>query len=85
MREGKNTMVFFQKLMMEDKGSFPVRAEGSTRGRGELRPRAGAVPRPLENTPSSIPKVRAALTTAPFVRHNNGQSGTDLRSLRLLL
>ena len=38
--------------MMEENGSFPVRAEGSTGGRVELRPRAGAVPKPklFENT-----------------------------------
>jgi hypothetical protein len=41
----------FKNLMMEENGSFQVRAEGSTRGRVELRPRAGAVPKPFENTP----------------------------------
>ena len=45
-------MACFQNPMMEENGSFQVRAEGSTRGRVELRPRAGAVPKPFENTPS---------------------------------
>jgi hypothetical protein len=45
-----NFMACFQNLMMKENGSFPVRAEGSTRGRVELRPRAGAVPKPFENT-----------------------------------
>ena len=44
-------MACFQNLIMEENGSFQVRAEGSTRGRVELRPRAGAVPKPFENTP----------------------------------
>jgi hypothetical protein len=44
-------MACIQNLIMEEKGSFQVRAEGSTRGRVELRPRAGAVPKPFENTP----------------------------------
>jgi hypothetical protein len=44
-------MACFQNLMMKENGSFQVRAEGSTRGRVELRPRAGAVPNPFENTP----------------------------------
>jgi hypothetical protein len=45
------TMACFHNLIMEENGSFQVRAEGSTRGRVELRPRAGAVPKPFENTP----------------------------------
>jgi hypothetical protein len=44
-------MACFQNPIMEENGSFQVRAEGSTRGRVELRPRAGAVPKPFENTP----------------------------------
>jgi hypothetical protein len=48
---GESIMACFQNLMMEENGSFQVRAEGSTRGRVELRPRAGAVPKPFENTP----------------------------------
>jgi hypothetical protein len=44
-------MAYFQNLMMEENGNFEIRAEGSTRGRVELRPRAGAVPKPFENTP----------------------------------
>ena len=45
-----STRACFQNLIMEENGSFQVRAEGSTRGRVELRPRAGAVPKPFENT-----------------------------------
>jgi hypothetical protein len=45
-------MACFQNPIMKKNGSFQVRAEGSTRGRVELRPRAGAVPNPFENTPS---------------------------------
>jgi hypothetical protein len=44
-------MACFQNLIMKENGSFQVRAEGSTRGRVELRPRAGALPKPFENTP----------------------------------
>jgi hypothetical protein len=41
----------FSKSNYGRNGSFQVRAEGSTRGRVELRPRAGAVPKPFEKTP----------------------------------
>src|ERR1700722_3288064 len=37
----KRIMACLKNLIMVENGSFQVRAEGSTRGRVELRPRAG--------------------------------------------
>ena len=46
----KGSLVCFQNLIMEENGSFQVRAEGSTRAIRRCSPQARAVPKPFENT-----------------------------------